>query len=309
MTQDGSSRAARFSIVVPAYQAAGTLADTLHAIANQKYENWECVVVDDGSTDETFSIASAYGALDPRIRVLHKDNGGTASAYNTGVGSASGEFVVLCSADDVLLPEHLQRMATFIDTEVGYDIYTSNGYLWRPGSSREPIYEEGRSAIVHSLDLADVIRVCFYGVGAAYRREWFEKLGGYRLGIFGEDYDFWLRAMALGARHRYLPEALSLFRVSPTQKSAQLETAWRSDIKLVSELRRDFPLSAEESRVVDEAIRNRERLIAGLNIRPSFYRRRVRPVVRRIGFQILGRHRARSVWRGLKSWIRRVEIN
>jgi glycosyltransferase involved in cell wall biosynthesis len=307
MTQDGSARVARFSIVVPAYQAAATLAETLDAIVNQRYENWECVVVDDGSTDETLAIASGYGARDPRVHVLHQDNGGTASAYNTGVAAAAGEFVVLCSADDVLLSEHLERMATFIDFDVGYDIYTSNGYLWRPGSSREPVYEEGRSGIVHSLELAEVIRVCFYGVGAAYRREWFEKVGGYRLGIFGEDYDFWLRAMALGARHRYLPEALSLFRVSPTQKSAQLETAWRSDIKLVSDLRRDFPLSAEELRVVDEAIRNRERLIAGLNLRPSFYRRRIRPVMRTIGFRLLGRHRARTIWRGLKSRLRRVE--
>jgi glycosyltransferase involved in cell wall biosynthesis len=306
MTQHGSARVARFSIVVPAYQAAATLAETLDAIVNQRHENWECVVVDDGSTDETLSIASAYGARDPRIHVLHQENGGTASAYNSGVASASGEFVVLCSADDILLPQHLERRAGFIGSEVGYDIYTTNGYYWR-GSSREPVYEEGRSGTVHSLELVDVIRVCFYGVGAAYRREWFEKVGGYRLGIFGEDYDFWLRAMARGARHRYLPEALSLFRVSPTQKSAQLETALRSDIRLVSDLRRAFPLSAEESRVVDEAIRNRERLIAGLNLRPSLYRRRIRPVMRTIGFRLLGRHRARSIWRGLRSRIRRVE--
>lgn len=296
----------RFSIIVPAHQAALTIAETLDAIVAQTFGDWECIVVDDGSIDGTLQIATTFSQADPRIRVLHQENQGTAGAYNTGVSSATAEYIVLCSADDILLPGHLARMSAFIDSEAGYDIYVSNGFSWRPGRSRDLIYEYGQSGVIHSLDLADVIRVCFYGVGAVYRRELYGRVGGYRLGVFGEDYDFWLRAMALGARHRYLPQPLSLFRVSPTQKSARLETAYRSDIRLVSDLRHDFQLSPADLRAVDESIRDRERLIADLRRPRSLYRDALRPAPRRILFRLVGRERARRVWHGLKAVARRL---
>jgi glycosyltransferase involved in cell wall biosynthesis len=297
-----SSPVPRFSVVVPAYNAASTLAETLDAILAQTFGDWECVAVDDGSTDDTLRIASAYARSHPRIRVVHQDNRGTAGAYNAGVSSATGDFVVLCSADDILLPEHLSRMSAFIDSEDGYDIYSSNGYFWWPGDYRELCYGPGQGETIHSLELGDVTRRCFYSVGAIYRRHLFASVGGYRLDVFGEDYDFWLRAMASGARHRYLPEPLSLHRVSPSQKSARLEAVYRSDIRLVSDLRRDFQLSPADSRAVDESIRERERLIAELN-RP---RRIVRRAVARIVVRLLGRRRARRLSGVLKSMLGRV---
>lgn len=260
----------RFSIVVPAYNAAETLAETLDAVLAQTFDGWECIVVNDGSADETLAIAESYAARDPRIRVISQENRGSAGAYNTGAGAAVGDFVVLCSADDVLLPEQLTELSGFIDAEPEFDIYSTNGYFWRPeADSRELVYPSGTRDEVMSLSLADVIRLCFFSVGAAYRREWFDRVGGYRVDVFGEDYDFWLRTMAAGARHRYLPKALSLHRVSATQKSANLEKAYRSDIRLVSDLRASANLSAEEIEAVEESIRHREYLIEHIGDAPS----------------------------------------
>jgi glycosyltransferase involved in cell wall biosynthesis len=296
----------RFSIVVPAYNAAPTLAETLDAVLAQTFGDWECIVVDDGSSDDTLRIASEYARSDPRIGVFHQENQGTAAAYNAGVSAATGDFVVICSADDILLPVHLSRMSAFVDREDGYDIYSSNGYFWRPGDSRVLCYGPGQDERIHSLELGDVIRRCFFSVGAAYRRELFATVGGYRLGVYGEDYDFWLRAMASGARHRYLPEALSLHRVSPTQKSAHLETVYRSDIRLVSDLRRDFPLSAADNRAVDESIRDREHLIGELSRRRGFFPDVLRPAAKRVVVRLLGPRRARRLHFVLKSMIGRV---
>jgi glycosyltransferase involved in cell wall biosynthesis len=295
----------RFSIVVPAYQAASTLAETIDSIVRQSFVDWECVIVDDGSMDDTSEIASRYANGDPRFRVIRQDNQGTAAAYNTGVASATNEFVVICSADDVLLPEHLSTVAQFIQNEPDNDIWTSNGYLWR-GRSRELIYGPGWKDGVNSFELADLIRLCFYGVGAVYRKELFASVGGYRVGVFGEDYDFWLRAMALGARHRYLPKPLSLWRVSKTQKSAQLENVYRSDIRLVTELRRDFNLSPEELAAVDESIADRERLIAELHRPHELYRDVIKPLPKQVVVGVLGRDRARRLKRIVKSAIGRA---
>lgn len=290
----------RFSIVVPAYNAEDTLAETLDAVIAQTFDDWECVVVDDGSTDTTLATARSYAEKDARIRVVHQENQGTAGAYNAGVRAATGTFVVLCSADDIVLPEHLVEMTRFIECEGGYDIYSTNGYFWRPEDGlRQLVYPPGTRDSVMSLTLTDVIRVCFFSVGAAYRRDLFERVGGYRQDVFGEDYDFWLRAMASGARHRYLPEALSLHRVSRTQKSADLDRAYRSDIRLVTDLRDAFDLSAEESAAVDQTVRDRERMIER-RAEPSIVggaRRSLSRVARRI----LGDDRVNRVTAWLRS--------
>jgi len=130
----------RFSIIVPAYNAESTLAETLDAISAQRVDDWECIVVDDGSSDGTLALAQSYADADPRFSVTSQPNQGTAGAYNTGVKSATGEFVVICSADDVLLPEHLERMSAFIEGEPEYDIYSNNGYFWRTDGSRTAVY-------------------------------------------------------------------------------------------------------------------------------------------------------------------------
>jgi len=297
--------APRFSIIVPAYQVAPTLAETLDALVAQSLADWECIVVDDGSTDETLAIASAYARRDPRIRVIHQRNQGTAGAYNAGVMAASGDFIVICSADDILLPEHLSRMAAFIDSERGYDIYSTNGYSWWPGDYRELCDGPWEGPEIRSLVLSDVIRCCFYSVGATYKRDLFSSVGGYRVGIFGEDYDFWLRALAKGARHRYLPEALSLFRRSPSQKSAKLEATFLSDIRLISDLGRDFDLSVAEKTAVAERIRELESKI-DVGRRPWV---RARRAVRDLLVRVLGRRRAGPLLRTLKSILVRPSPN
>ena len=291
----------RFSIIVPAYEAQSTLGETLDAILAQTSSDWECIVVDDGSTDDTLQIAMNVEMTDRRVRVIHQENRGTAGAYDTGVASAAGDFVVICSADDVLFPEHLSRMSEFIDTEAGFDIYTSNGFFWVPGVSRNLAYGSGERDTVQSFGLPDVIRRCFFSVGAMYRRELFTAIGGYRQGVYGEDYDFWLRAMASGARHRYLPEPLSLHRVSPTQKSAQLEKVYRSDIRLISDLARDFPLGDDERRAVAESVQERERLIYELNRPWSLMRDVLRPALRRIVVLFAGETRTRRLAIALRS--------
>jgi glycosyltransferase involved in cell wall biosynthesis len=293
---DGSNP--KFSIVVPAYNAAGTLAETLDAVLAQRHGDWECVVVDDGSVDATLDIARSYERRDSRIRVIPQANAGTAGAYNTAVAAANGEYVVLCSADDILLPEHLATFSAFMDENPGFDIYSSNGFYWRPDEGRDLVNYDRRSQEPHSKSLSDVIRVCFYSVGAVFRRGLFVEVGGYRLGVFGEDYDFWLRSMARGARHRYLPAPLSLFRVSATQKSSNLEAMYRSDIALVSELRESYPLSDEERRAVAASIQERERLIDELHSGPLHaVRNRLGP----IAVRLVGRKLARRSWHVIRA--------
>lgn len=243
-----------FSVVVPAYNAASTLRETLEAVLVQTCEDWELIVVDDGSTDETLPIAEEYAARDARVRVLSQENKGSAGAYNSGVAAATGDFVTICSADDLLMPRHLSEMSAFAEACPDYEIYSSNGYFLYEDRSQELVYDGEDWAHERSLSLASVIDACFFSVGATYRRDLFRLTGGYRSEIYGEDYDFWLRAMARGARHRYTPSASAVHRLSSGQKSAAVCRVCESNVRIIADLAESGLLSDDELVHAREAI-------------------------------------------------------
>lgn len=251
----------RFSIVVPAYNAEDTLAETLDAVRAQVLDDWECVVVDDGSTDATREIAEDYAGRDSAFRVVSQENQGTGGAYNAGVSAAAGDWVTLCSSDDMLLPEHLTTMASAIEKYPEADIFTCNGYFQWPDGSRTLVYTEPVDANPRSWALEDLFERCFFSVGACYRRAVFDAIGGYG-NAYGEDYDFWLRAMASGATHQYIPNALAVHRRSAHQKSADHERAYESDVRSISAVIGSTSLSPRQLRAARYGIELRRSLLA-----------------------------------------------
>lgn len=97
------------SVVVPAYNAEATLAETLASIQSQSLRDIEILVVDDGSTDRTAQIMAQIAADDRRVTALHQSNAGVATARNTGMAKASGQFAAFCDADDIWHPHKLER--------------------------------------------------------------------------------------------------------------------------------------------------------------------------------------------------------
>jgi glycosyltransferase involved in cell wall biosynthesis len=97
------------SVIVPAFNAAATLAETLRSVAAQTYRELEIVIVDDGSTDATPAIAEAFCAAEPRARLIRKANGGVASARNRGIAEARGAWVAPVDADDLWHPAKIER--------------------------------------------------------------------------------------------------------------------------------------------------------------------------------------------------------
>lgn len=101
----------RFSVVVPMYQAQDFLQKCLQSIAAQSFGDFEALLVDDGSTDDTYTLAQAFAASDSRFRVIHTDHLGTGAARNTGFASARGDYVLFMDADDAWrCPDLLERL-------------------------------------------------------------------------------------------------------------------------------------------------------------------------------------------------------
>ena len=97
------------SIIVPVYNAQNSLERCLMSIIRQRYPQWELILVDDGSQDESLAICKRYSNMDSRIQVIHTDNCGVSSARNTGMENAHGEYITFVDADDMIHPDFLSE--------------------------------------------------------------------------------------------------------------------------------------------------------------------------------------------------------
>ena len=107
------------SIVIPVYNANPYLRNCLESIVCQSFENWECILIDDGSTDGSDEICDEYASLDFRFKVFHKQNGGVCSARNYGIDHVSGEWIMFVDADDRLFPNSIETLISHIEDNTG----------------------------------------------------------------------------------------------------------------------------------------------------------------------------------------------
>src|ERR687891_679287 len=97
------------SVIIPAYDAAETIAETLESVLAQTSRNWEAVVVDDGSHDDTARIVENFTRREKRIRLIRQPNGGEAAARNSGIAAAKHDWLLFLDADDWIAPGYLER--------------------------------------------------------------------------------------------------------------------------------------------------------------------------------------------------------
>lgn len=123
------------SIIIPVYNASAFLELCLDSIVSQSYQGWECILVDDGSTDNSSAISDKWAEKDSRITVIHQKNAGVSAARNAGIKKAKGEWIAFVDSDDWLEPDYLTSMLSQAD---GADLVVS-------GQIRE--YDNGHSVI------------------------------------------------------------------------------------------------------------------------------------------------------------------
>ena len=267
---------------MPAYNAAATIGYAIESVLEQEGPySWELLITDDGSTDETQAIAADFAARESRISVHSQPNAGTGAAVSAAVRRATGEFVIQLGADDGLLPECCRITGEFIAEHPGYDIYASDAYRVLPDGSRVRYHEGERFRQVFSLTVDDLLDAPQIFGTAAFRREWFDRVGGFRSEYYNEDYDFWLRIMMAGARHIYQPVPLALYRVVSGQKTSDGVTARQGDIVILHDAIASGKLTPGQ---VDHA----ERTIALLEKNVAFRKRMLALVGPRLAGPVFG---------------------
>ena len=106
------------SIIVPVYKAEKFITRCVDSVIAQTYQDWELLLVDDGSPDQSGVICDNYSRNDKRIKVFHKQNGGVSSARNLGLDNAQGEWIAFVDADDYILPDYLEKLITSDDADL-----------------------------------------------------------------------------------------------------------------------------------------------------------------------------------------------
>ncbi len=105
------------SIIVPVYNVAAYLDECVRSLVGQSYRDLEILLIDDGSKDNSGQICDCWATQDSRIRVIHKVNGGAASARNAGLDAATGEYICFVDSDDVVLPEYVQTLVQALENQ------------------------------------------------------------------------------------------------------------------------------------------------------------------------------------------------
>ena len=202
------------SIIVPCYNQAQYLDESLHSIFNQTYANWECLIVNDGSPDTTEEVARKWEAKDLRFRYVYKENGGVSSARNLGIKMAKAEFILTLDADDTYEATFLEKAMTVLVDNPQIGIVSSWGRYFNNEKQLQVYQLSGKTVIDFLFTNA--------AVGTSlFRKECWEQVGGYdenpENGL--EDWEFYLRVCALGWNVHIIEEVLFFYRQHETSRT------------------------------------------------------------------------------------------
>lgn len=200
---------------MPVYNGGAFLGDAIESLLAQTLSDFEFVVVDDGSTDNSVSVLEAFRERDPRVKLIAAEHQGISASLNRGLGEARADYVAIAHADDLSVPQRLASQAAYLDGHrrvavVGSFVQTIDGSGCRGVVLRFPAdTDEVRTTLRR--------RNCLAHPSVMFRRSAVKAVGGYRLDLL-EDYDLWLR---LSERFELanLREPLVLYRIHPGQLS------------------------------------------------------------------------------------------
>lgn len=217
----------KVSIIIPAYNAGRYIHETLTSLIAQTYSNWEAIIIDDGSTDNTLEVISQFKDL--RISFVSQKNNGVkklAKTINVGLELATGELVTMLPADDLWPPERLERQIPYFsnpdivlvhgkmklinaDSTIIGEAKTYMSKLWRNPSRFETLMEL-------------ISRNSIFQPTVLIRRNTLLKIGGYiqERYMYAEDYPTQLE-LAMHGRFKYIPEILAFYRIHSGQMTMQ----------------------------------------------------------------------------------------
>ena len=186
------------SVVIPAYNAEQFLDETLESVLSQTYENWECIIVNDGSTDNTESIAKKWCEKDARFRYFYKENSGASDTRNLGIKKARGEYIAFLDADDLYMPNFLEIcLENLVEKDVDLvapkmlEFWDVQNEVIEDEDKKDYLYsgKEGIALFLHSNRITMAL-LC--------KKSVMDEVGGFTWHKKAEDLHCWLKVLFAG---------------------------------------------------------------------------------------------------------------
>lgn len=249
------------SVIIPVYNAASFIKETLSSVFSQTFTNYEVIVINDGSPDtEAFELA--IRPFRERIRYISQENGGASSARNAGLRVAKGEFIAFLDADDVWSPAYLCEQLMFI-REQNCDLACADALITGDSTDAGKTYMEAvmqnapPSGEVTFLQLVSAERSLITS-GVVVRRNLVLDAGLFDLTLRNaQDLDLWLRLAQHGARLAYHRQVLLEYKARSSGLTGDAINSHRRELRIFEKIEQSYPLSPTERRRVDEVIKKR----------------------------------------------------
>ncbi len=255
------------SIIMPAYNVEEYIRATIDSVVNQTYKNWELIIIDDGSTDNTASIIKDYVKKESRIKYLFQPNSKQAIARNYGISFANGTILAFLDSDDLWLPYKLEKSLNsfesdtydllFTESYIASDIYidtNTKSYSKMGVKSRVYHGDEGLKAFIKNNQIP-ILTVLV-------KKQNVIDIGGFDENLVpAEDYDLWVRLLKSGNKFIAIDEALSIYRLQQNSSTANDRLATRSVINcLIKNFNKEEIIKLNASSYINSWIKRWTRL-------------------------------------------------
>lgn len=210
----------KVSVIIPCYNAANYLPEAIESVLAQTYHDYEIIVVDDGSTDQTSDIITQYQS---RLNYIYQKNMGVGAARNTGIRYAKGEYLVFLDADDILLKNKLQIQASYLDQNPNISVVTSPLYcFYEKDNGEEEIWKYTVSERIkrslgepfHNIRIFSIQNI-FPPIANMVRVDCVREIGGFDISrelMPLADWDLWFR-LGVVYNFAYLDEFVAKYRI------------------------------------------------------------------------------------------------
>lgn len=216
--------APHITVVVPCYNYGHFLSRALQSVYDQTFEQWECIIVDDGSKDNTGEVAKKWVNKDPRFIYIRQDNGGLSSARNTGVKHANGKYIQFLDADDTIHPDKCSIQFKLLESTT-QDAVVYSSFEFEDEHQKKHHPEPAHYLVPRKNILAALITEWEYGFIMPihcflFRKKDLETIQGFYASIpTHEDLDLHLRLALRGVQFIHHPDRLCVYHVHSTSMS------------------------------------------------------------------------------------------
>jgi glycosyltransferase involved in cell wall biosynthesis len=240
------------SVIIPSFNYGHFLPETLQSVKHQSCNDWECIIVDDGSTDNTKNVAARFVSEDPRFKYVYQENRGLSSARNTGISHATGDFIQLLDADDLIEEKKLERQLEVFAGHPEADIVYGEARFFHDGSPNERLYSVWGnnqpwmpkvSGSGHGILKALLVTNIMVVSSPLVRKQVFQTCGLFDESLKNhEDWEFWLRCAQKGRYFLFLDraETFTLIRFHPESMSQSRAAMFEVNLRIRRKLFQDL---------------------------------------------------------------------